>query len=231
MNTLDDIEFKKTRMVDYYYGGGNIYWRTVEDDFVNNVFSDVAADYSYWSGYRFRKIFLKKASGSNTARSVGAFIYEDSQADDTLSLRVGTAIDKVEDARTYSGWHKAGVLQTNIIGAETKPEGPRTREFSVSVLEDDSTGFYSNNRIYVSDGRRYSILYVLTAQWINSTTVKLFTSYDSDATFSSGARVSSICELGDIESLDELPLWIKQYIPENASTYRNSKPIIGFVGV
>jgi len=232
MSIMDYVQFNRSEYpVDFYYGGGEFSVYAIEDSAYNNLFNDVPAEYVFWGGERYRKMFLFNKNYSTSITRAAAFIYVDSQAGDYLSMRLGTPDDTIEQASSYTSWHKTGVLLTSITGAYSKWEGPRTTVFYVQCSGSNSTGFYSGNRIFVSDKGVYDILWANNVEWISGNQAKITVSYDPNFSYSPGASVSSVCEVGWVPPRSAFPIWVKQTVPSGLSLYFHSNPVICLIGV
>lgn len=233
MISASDILFIKPYRIDDTDLTGGISTETeITDDELTNLFRDVSGEYIYWGGERFRKLFIKNDNtSSGTFYSVGVYVFVDSQSDDYFSVVTGTDIDYGKDAENYTGWHITGTLNTAIIGRDSKAEGPVTSSFDVLCKTGVSgSGFYSNSRVIINQANRYEIAKIGTVSWPSINIARLTTTHELVDSFSVGAIVSSIYEMGDIEADASVPVWFKQVIPVDSDHKRLCRVKIGILG-
>lgn len=201
----------------------------IADDELTNLFRDVSAEYIFWGGERYRKLFIKNSNASGTFTKVGAYIFVDSQSDDYFSVVAGTTTDYGKDAEDYTNWHAGGSLNSEIVGRNKKPEGPVTSYFYVSCSA-SGTGFYDNSRVIIRQAGRYEVASIGKVSWSAQNLARLTITHDLVDSFSIGAVVSSIHELGDIKANSSVPIWLKQTIPIDTNYRRLCKVKIGILG-
>ena len=152
ISTSDILFLKSYRMDDTVLGGGISTLTEITDDELSNLFRDVPAEYVFWGGSRYRKLFLKNnASGTNTFNGVGICVFIDSQSDDFFSLAAGTSSDSTLEARSYTQYHICGTLSSSITGRNYVPEGPVTSSFSVNCKTGVSgSGFFDSSDMVIA---------------------------------------------------------------------------------
>jgi len=228
---VNDVLFiKPYRLDDTDLTGGISTNTEITDDELSNVFRDVSSEYIFWGGERFRKLFINN-SASGVFYNVGVYVSVDSQSDDYFSVVAGTATDYGKDADDYTEWSLTGTLNSAIVGRNSKPEGPLTDSFYVLCNSAVSgTGFYNNSRVIISQAGRSEIASISEVSWSTQNLIMLTIIHGMVDSFSIGATVSSIHELGDIEAGDSTSIWLKQTIPINTNYRRLCKVKIGVLG-
>lgn len=229
ISSSDILFLRPYRIDDTSLTGGISTNIEITNDELSNLFRDVSAEYIFWGGERFRKLFIKNNNPSGTFYSVGVYIDINSQSDDYFSVVSGTATDYGKDADDYSGWYSSGTLNSSIVGRSEKPEGPVTDYFYIVPVASGS-GFYSNSRVVINQSKRYEIVRIGEVSWISPNLARLTMVNESVDSFSSGAIVSSIYELGDMVPEGSVSVWLKQTIPVDTAYKRLCKLRIGIIG-
>lgn len=230
MISADDILFLKPyRIDDTGLTGGISTNMEIADDELDNLFRDVSAEYIFWGGERYRKLFIKNNSASGTFTNAGVYIFVDGPSDDYFSVAAGTNTDYGKNAESYTGWHISGSLNSEIVGRNEKAEGPVTSYFYVSCSA-SGTGFYNNSRVVIRQSDRYEIVSISEVFWSTQNLVKLTIIHELVDSFSIGATVSSIYELGNIGAGNSVSIWLKQTIPIDTDYRRLCKVKIGVLG-
>ena len=231
MISPSDILFLRPYRIDDTSLTGGISTNTeITDNELSNLFRDVSAEYIFWGGERFRKLFVKNNNPSGTFYSVGVYIDTNSQSNDYFSVVAGTATDYGKDADDYTGWYSSGTLNSSIIGRNEKPVGPVTNYFYVVPVA-SGIGFYSNSRVIINQAKRYEVMEIGDILWISPNLIRMSMLSESVDSFSTGAVVSSIHELGNIGSESSAAVWLKQVIPIDTDYKRLCKLRIGILGV
>lgn len=230
MISASDILFLKPyRIDDTDLTGGISTNIEIADDELTNLFRDVSAEYIFWGGERYRKLFIKNSNASGTFTKAGVYISVDGPSDDYFSVATGTDIDYGKDAEDYTGWHVSGSLNSDIVGRNEKSEGPLTSYFYVSCSA-SGTGFYDNSRVVIRQADRYEIASISEVSWPSQNSAKLTMTHGLVDSFSTGSTVSSVYELGDIEAESSVSIWLKQTIPIDTNYRRLCKVKIGVLG-
>ncbi len=213
-------------------GGPNSFIE-IENNSLTNLFSDVGGEFCLWGGSRYRKMFLTNESTTDTLKSAYLFVSSYS-GKDNLSLHLGSDDDvlyEIIDAYT-DGWYGIGLLETDVIGRSTQPEGLVSEYFDVqSTLVGD--GFPNDLRyVCLSTGPLYEFAEVREVVWGIGNNVRIYLRHQLEYTFESvNAFVSAMLFLGDIEPERSIPVWIKQTIPVGNQGRVKCRSYIRLVGV
>jgi len=213
--------------------GGTNTFSELADDSLTNLFTDVPGEYCMWGGHRYRKLFVGNESTTDTLRSTFIFVGKDSDGDDSLSLHIGTDSDVLyEIIDTYTtNWYGVGIVETELIGRDTRLEGPVTEYFNVTTL-DSYSGFPVRCFVCIHEGDLYEIVETKDSVWESANSVRLYLANQLEHTFTVGlAEVSCMLPIGNFGPEQTVSIWIRQTIPVDSDTKRGCRPHIRIVGV